>query len=123
MFNRNLTSRNVLDAAFRSSFPLLAYLILGFATNVHAQQPFFMGLGDLPEEPFGSRGWAISGDGSTVVGSGNGNPAFTRIRAVRWTQSGGMVDLTTFPGGLLAVGNDSTAFAASSNGSCRPTDR
>jgi probable HAF family extracellular repeat protein len=61
-------------------------------------------LGVLPSQS-DSAAYAVSGDGSTVVGASGS-------RAFRWTGAGGMVDLGTLPGMLWARGE-----AASTNGS------
>lgn len=60
-------------------------------------------LGVLSGQP-SSRAAAVSGDGSTVVGSSG-------TRAFRWTAAGGMVDLGSLPGQLWALGE-----AVNSNG-------
>jgi len=57
-----------------------------------------------------SLGYAISTDGSTVVGSSNYSGG-VGTHAFRWTQAGGMVDLGTF-GGV-----ESQAYGVSSDGS------
>lgn len=56
----------------------------------------FTALGDLPGGNVYSRAFAVSADGTTVVGWGHsesGNEAF------RWTEGGGMVGLGDLPGG------------------------
>jgi uncharacterized membrane protein len=68
----------------------------GLLATCALAQPTFQGLGDLPGGPAFSRPWAISADGSTVVGvsrSVNGDEAF------RWNASTGIVGLGDFPGG------------------------
>lgn len=45
-----------------------------------------------------SQGWAISADGTTVVGYSNSNAGPTDYRAVKWTPGGGLVDLGTLGG-------------------------
>ena len=69
-----------------------------------------VGLGDLDGGAFASEAFAVSFDGSVVVGhstSGNGNEAF------RWTQATGMVGLGDLPGGSFF----SSARAVSADGS------
>ncbi len=58
----------------------------------------------------GSVGWGISDAGGAIVGESPAPPGGV-IRAFRWTQAMGMVNLGTFPGGL-----SSKAFAVSGNG-------
>ena len=55
----------------------------------------FQGLGDLPGASFDSVAYAVSADGSTVVGRSISTPGF---EAFRWTQAGGMVGLGDLPG-------------------------
>ena len=54
--------------------------------------------------------FAVSADGSTVVGRGLSTPGF---EAFRWTQAGGMVGLGDLPGGPFR----SDAFGVSADGS------
>jgi len=68
-------------------------------------------LGDLPGGIYSSSAYAVSGDGTTVVGSsqGAGNE-----KAFRWTKSGGMIGL----GDLAGVPDPrSIAYAVSADGS------
>lgn len=67
-------------------------------------------LGDLPGFNYDSIAYAISSDGSTVVGFGSG----ANLReAFRWTSGGGMVGLGDLPGGAF----DSIAYGVSADGS------
>jgi probable HAF family extracellular repeat protein len=65
-------------------------------------------LGLLPQGPFGSFAYGVSGDGLVVVGNGtdhNGSP-----EAFRWTSDGGMVGIGDLPDGpaySLAYGTNS----------------
>ena len=80
-----------------------------------------MGLGDLPGPVVNSAAWAVSADGSTVVGQGSSS----RIEAFRWTAEDGMQGLDFLPPGNLgpsvaqAVSGDGTVvvgYSYSSNG-------
>ncbi len=55
-----------------------------------------VGLGDLPGGSFFSTAYAVSADGSTVVGQGQSVSGF---EAFRWSSAGGMVGLGDLPGG------------------------
>ena len=72
---------------FRSTFACLTmHFVLGGGANIlHAEQPFFMAVGD----PF-DRVEGVSGDGSVVVGWKLGNGTDD---AFRWTKSGGRIVL------------------------------
>ncbi|MCZ6816601.1 MAG: hypothetical protein O7F76_07850 [Planctomycetota bacterium] len=70
-------------------------------------------VGDLPGVPCGSEGFAVSNDGSTVIGSSNSAASGVFPEALRWTQAGGMVGLGDLPGGAL----QSEAHAVSADGS------
>jgi probable HAF family extracellular repeat protein len=70
---------------------LAAVLLAGVGPDLaSAQQPFFMGLGDLPGGTFWSLASDVSGDGSVVVGWSNGD---AENEAFRWTRETGMVNL------------------------------
>ena len=56
-----------------------------------------VGLGDLPGGVFESFGFAVSADGSTIVGRGSSNSG---TEAFRWT-SAGMVGLGDLQGGTF----------------------
>lgn len=58
--------------------------------------PYFQGLGDLPGGAVASRAFAVSGDGSTVVGA---SESASGLEAFRWTRAGGLVGLGDLPGG------------------------
>jgi probable HAF family extracellular repeat protein len=64
--------------------------LAAWSAPVHAAQPFFMGLGDLPGGTFNSYATAVSADGSVVVGTGN---TASGTEAFRWTIDNGMVGL------------------------------
>lgn len=71
-------------------------------------------LGHLPSaNQGGSRAWAISRDGSTIVGDADvGDPDGNAV-AVRWTASGGMQSLGALPDASYPT---SVAYAVSANG-------
>ncbi len=90
----------------------LAALVAGAcgSSGAFAQGPDFEPLGDLTGGSFESKAWAVSGDGSTVVGesnSTNGDEAF------RWTSGTDMVGLCDLAGGVF----NSVAFGVSADGS------
>ncbi|NRA00706.1 MAG: PEP-CTERM sorting domain-containing protein, partial [Myxococcales bacterium] len=99
---------------------ILGIVCLGFAFNASAK-PLFMGLGDLPGGDFYSKAFAVSADGSVVVGMSdnacNGAiqllPGSCAYTAFRWTEEGGMVGLGDLPGGYFGSG----AYAVSADGS------
>lgn len=68
-------------------------IALATADSLHAEQPFFMGLGDLPGGEFFSQPWDISADGSVVTGVSR--TAAVDRQAFRWTLETGM---TALPG-------------------------
>lgn len=70
-----------------------------------------VGLGDLPGGTFASSAFAVSSDGSVIVGRGSSASGSTE--AFRWTSGGGMVGLGDLAGGTFA----SDAQASSSDGS------
>src|SRR5262245_24846118 len=69
----------------------------------------FTPLGDLPGGDANSTAYAISSDGSTVVGTSSATLGF---EAFRWTQLTGMLTL----GDLVGGSNASAAYAVSSTG-------
>ena len=72
----------------------------------------FQGLGDLGGRDFDSRAYAISADGSVVVGRSSSASTMS-TEAFRWTSDGGIVGL----GFLEGAGFDSRAYAISADGS------
>jgi probable HAF family extracellular repeat protein len=84
------------------------FALLATAAPVAAQ---FIRLGHLPGSTF-SGVWAISDDGSTVVGAAGFSG---RLEAFRWTRATGMVGLGILPGG--GGGNGSGAYGVSADGS------
>jgi uncharacterized membrane protein len=88
----------------------LAALTTLAAAATATAQPQFTGIGDLSGGPApSSSAWALSADGSVVVGSAWDGQ---RYRAVRWTWSGGMESLGDLPGGPF----DSFALGVSPDG-------
>lgn len=71
-------------------YPLVA--ILAVTINCHATTMSFQALG-------GKYGTDITGDGSTVVGSGDSD--INNLEAFRWTQSEGRIGLGELPGGII----------------------
>ena len=69
-----------------------------------------MGLGHLAGGFFSSNAFAVSADGSVVVGV---SPSSSGTEAFRWTESGGMVGLGDLPGGIF----HSNASGVSADGS------
>lgn len=69
----------------------------------------FQGLGDLPGGVVLSRAYAVSADGSVVVGEGTSDAG---PEAFRWTPDGGMVGLGFLPGSM----NGSKASSVSGDG-------
>ena len=74
-------------------------------------------LGALGGDPAGtgSDAFAVSANGSVVVGDSSTDDTNTADHAFRWTQGGGMADLGALGGD--PAGTDSVAFAVSANGS------
>ncbi|MBX9792466.1 MAG: PEP-CTERM sorting domain-containing protein [Pirellulales bacterium] len=86
-----------------------AFVALAFNASARAGAFSFQGLGDLPGAGFQSFPYAISADGSVVIGSSNSGAG---PEAFRWTSGGGMVGLGDLPGnGFL-----SDAFGVSADG-------
>jgi len=85
-------------------------MILPTCTIAAAEEPWFMGLGDLPGGEFFSMAFGVSADGSTVVGRGKSPSG---IEAFRWTADDAMVGLGDLPGGDFL----SEANAVSADGS------
>jgi probable HAF family extracellular repeat protein len=105
-------------ARLGSGLALAAGLFLALAWSAHAE-PMFMGLGDLPGGTFDSSSWAVSADGSTVVGE---SVSASGYEAFRWTSAGGMLGLganvTEIAAGVSAdgstvVGGGSTPYSYS----------
>jgi uncharacterized membrane protein len=69
-----------------------------------------VGLGDVAGANFLSAAYAVSADGSTVVGYGRGPSG---QEASRWTSQGGMVGLGDLAGGIF----ESVAYGVSADGS------
>lgn len=87
---------SVIDSAFN------AYDVQFAINNCTEQSPaFFGGLGDLAGGGFSSQAFAISADGSVVVGEGT---SALGTEAFRWTIRDGMVGLGTLAGDSQALG-------------------
>ena len=87
---------------------LLIAAIFSFAPGISAAS--LIGIGHLPDG-MRSEAWAISADGSTVVGTAT-DSEFIEGQAIRWTPAGGMTPLGDLPGGA----KKSIASAVSSDG-------
>jgi probable HAF family extracellular repeat protein len=87
---------------------ILCVATLCCASQVHAA--FFKGLGFLPGEDAFSQAYAVSADGSVVVGFSNSD---FKSEAFRWTQATGMVGLGDLAGGDFF----SNAYSVSADGS------
>jgi probable HAF family extracellular repeat protein len=85
-----------------------------------AAAPVFVPLGHLPGSD-SSAAYAISGDGSVVVGLSVLDASTNRVEAFRWTADGGMVGLGDLPGGdfrstAQGVSFDGSVIVGSSSG-------
>jgi len=87
---------------------LLCWALPGVPGGARAQSATFTSLGDLEGGPFDSRAFAISKDGSTVVGQSTTDDGF---RAFRWTEVGGIQSLGAFAaaGQPLSIANGVSA--------------
>ena len=74
-------------------------LVLIFTNSVLAQIPSFQGLGDLSGGSFYSQAFAVSADGSVVVGSSRSALSGSNDEAFYWTRDEGMIGLGDFDGG------------------------
>jgi probable HAF family extracellular repeat protein len=88
---------------------LLASMAL-VISGERARAEGFFGLGDLSGGDVSSRAWAISADGSTIVGESS---SASGTQAFRWTEAEGMVGLGDLDGGDFG----SVAYGVSANGS------
>ena len=88
---------------------IIAMTLTVLTLPVSAKQSF-QGLGDLPGGDFSSQAFAVSGDGSVIVGQGNSGGFVAE--AFRWTQATSMVAMGDLPGGVFS----STAFGVSDDG-------
>lgn len=97
----------------KSCAPLARLLVVAPLVAAHAAVKI-IGLGDLPGGENVSRAFAISADGTTIVGeSGSTASAATNeYEAFRWTESTGIVGLGDLAGGNFA----SAAHAVSADG-------
>ena len=90
------------------------------ANSVHAQQAFFMGLGDLPGGAFSSTAADVSADGAVVVGTGR-TGIDDRQEVFRWTRDTGMVGLgirwPDFHTPVVKVSVDGTTIAGTTGDS------
>jgi len=96
---------------FRGIYWAFTALVALASAQTAVQAATFTGLGDLSGGVFSSYAYAVSADGSVVVGQG-ASASFS-TEAFRWTLSGGMVGLGGLPGGGIV----SMACGASADGS------
>jgi uncharacterized membrane protein len=108
---RNPAIAQALQRNSRWLLPTVLIAIVG-RDSASAQQPFFMGLGDLPGGPFFSWATDVSYDGFIVTGwSFRGDyPSPTGTDAFRWTRETGMI-------GLGAIGEYFNDIRISTDGS------
>lgn len=92
--------------------PFAAFIAALAAPGISIAQPAFEGLGNLPGGAPGSVAYKVSRDGSTVVGYAFN--AAGNLRAFKWTQSTGMIDLGNFSGSTIY--DSSIANAVSADG-------
>ena len=91
-------------------------IALGLGRPILAQQPFFMGLGDLPGGYFFSHPMEISADGSVIMGrslSGIRADVFGGEELFRWTCETGMVGLGGIDGGQPRLSADGSTIVGS----------
>jgi len=79
---------------------LFAGVMWLFGITAYADEASFMGLGDLPGGIVGSTAYAVSADGTTVVGTSSSVLSGFGYEAFRWTKATGMVGLGDLPGGF-----------------------
>jgi uncharacterized membrane protein len=76
----------------------------------------FQGLGDLPGGPFESQAYAVSADGSTVVGWSRTGDNFPYGAAFRWTQAAGIVGWRPGSSAKAVSGDGSMVVVNDGNG-------
>jgi hypothetical protein len=90
---------------------LLIFALVVSANTAHAEQAFFMGLGDLPGGEFWSTPADISGDGSVVVGlSKSSSYSIGNDEVFRWTHDTGIVGLGLPTGLGLRISTDGSTI-------------
>ncbi len=86
-----------------------------------AGQPFFMGLGDLPGDPFESIAYALSADGRTVVGAGRSGIETEAVVFSSGTVTGlGDLDDGEFYSNALGVSSDGLVIVGQATGPNAP---
>ena len=85
------------------------YVATGDGSGVADSLQTGQNLGTLPGG-WSSEGWAISADGSVIVGVSSGT-GFSQ-QAIRWTSAGGMQHLGVLPGGFYSHANAMTPDGA-----------
>lgn len=94
---------------FANSATLTLFSLLFLAPIDRGSAASFIGLGGLPGGAGSGTAWAVSGDGTTVVGE---SFSASGVEAFRWTSGSGMQGLGDLPGGEFY----SRAFAVSADG-------
>ena len=106
--HQNMSARP--DGVACVKFALMGAAIVVFSAGAAmAVEPGFQGLGDLAGGTPFSEAYAISADGSSVVGYSSSTPGF---QAYRWRSAGGMLGLGDLSGGAFS----SIGLGASANG-------
>ncbi len=103
-----LSARREGVACVKSALACAAVLVC-VGGSALAVEPGFQGLGDLPGGTTFSEAYAISADGTSVVGYSSSTSGF---QAYRWRKIGGMAGLGDLPGGAFS----SIGLGASTNG-------
>ncbi|QDT73372.1 hypothetical protein I41_25610 [Lacipirellula limnantheis] len=85
------------------------------ANCIHAEQAYFMGLGDLPGGLYRSKAKDVSADGSVVVGSSVIGPTINDVQAFRWTEETGMVSIAPFTSEARRISSDGTTILVGLN--------
>jgi probable HAF family extracellular repeat protein len=109
LFNK-LYKESTMKKEHRVKISLTTSLLLYNLSNLQADSTM-EGVGDLPGGTFLSPAYALSGDGTTVVGTSN--TLFVEAEAYRWTQSSGIQSIGDLAGGAV----NATANGVNSDGS------
>jgi len=86
-----------------SRWIVCAAVLAASGSAVYARTPAFHGLGDLAGGGYSSDPWAISADGSAVVGQSNSAQGYETFL---WTADGGMSALGDLSSGRAGGGLD-----------------
>jgi probable HAF family extracellular repeat protein len=117
----NRRSMALRQLAIRIKFSLVVLLSCIVAASRVQGATTFRGLRDLPGGQVRSQGFAVSGNGSVVVGSSSSSLSRQSNEAFHWTAQGGMVGLGVLPDNFLlptsfalGVSNDGGVIVGSS---------